>query len=194
MLTLTLRTFPQQTFAIYHYLAIPVWYKSSHYWFNNNFHKINRKIQEDLDKSAGKLVSPQTNLFTAYSFLLGLSRWYSWSVNDWVTLNTVNARLKETGFVHLGSEFLNKIHNFYQGKRYRLPWKGHFLHIWSEWIHLGKNVFDWKVIFMKLTCLAPKITRLKFLKVVRNLKWWVEAAWGTLFQLVITWSRNAWSE
>ena len=39
---------------------------------------------------------------------------------------TVNTRIKENGFLHLGSEFLNKIHHFNQGKRYRLPRKGHF--------------------------------------------------------------------
>ena len=42
------------------------------------------------------------------------------------TQDTVNTLIKETEFFTFGSEFLNKIHHFYQGKRYRLPRKGHF--------------------------------------------------------------------
>ena len=30
---------------------------------------------------------------------------------------TVNTHVKETGFSHLGSEFLNRNHNLHQGKR-----------------------------------------------------------------------------
>ena len=41
-------------------------------------------------------------------------------------MSTVHTHIKETGFLQLQSEFFNKIHNFYQGKRHRLPWKDHF--------------------------------------------------------------------
>ena len=44
---------------------------------------------------------------------------------------TVNTDIKKLDFYISAQEFLNKIHNFYQGKRHRLSQKGHFLTIFE---------------------------------------------------------------
>ena len=45
--------------------------------------------------------------------------------------NTVKTRIKETRFLHLGTEFLNEINHFYHGKRYKLHRKIHFFFIFE---------------------------------------------------------------
>ena len=44
----------------------------------------------------------------------------------------------------LASEFLNKIHYLYQGKRYRLPQKGHFFRIFEVSGFILAKIFSLK--------------------------------------------------
>ena len=81
--------------------------------------------------------SPVQFLFSAYSIHIEYSpikcnsfiKNQVQNLTSYDTKYTVNTRIKETGFLHLGSEFLNKIHHFDQGKRYMLPWKAHSLYV-----------------------------------------------------------------
>ena len=79
--------------------------------------------------------------------------WWFWNINT---------HIKETGL--LRSEFLYKIHNFYQGKTYRLSRKGHFCTCEVSGFMIILAKIFWLKGDMELTCLAPRIISLKFLK------------------------------